>query len=434
MILEKLKPQRHGIFPRGFRHLVEEGLDGIGRVGGPHRAPPQHRNPGLHGGEAHGEVGDGIGNVGRALDGCEVDPVLHRHAFEQRARHDRLPDDVVRPRDDVAVSIEAGLHRVHIGRAVAAALHVVVARPLHLDGPRPADGLRHLDRFRHHIGIEHRAPAKTAARAHDMKLDLVGSDAGNLRGDILVEVRHLMSAPDLDDAILHLRHGIERFERRMREVGEGERGFQRLRCTCKRLDRVAIVAGDSKRRCLGLRLIGRENLRRRTRLGLLLVPRHGDEIASLDRRPHGLGDDGHTARNLHDVDHALHGLGLRRIEGGNGGAEFRRMDHHGGRHVRQLHVDGEFRRAVGLHLRVVALEAGVADLRPRAGGLQRNVRGRINAGGFRRHLAIGGGLSRGMRQRSTLRDDRGCRDAPFFRGCLDQHHAHRSTCGAVAFP
>jgi len=259
MILQQFKPEGDRILAGGLCHLVKEGLDRIGRVGRTDRAPPQHRNAGLHARQPDAQVGDRIGQIGGTFDRGEVDAVLDCHALEGGARHDRLADDVVRPGGDIALGIETRLHRMHIGWTVTPALHVVIARPLHFYRPRPAEGFRHLNRLRHHIGIEHRAPAKAAAGAHHMQLHLVWRHTGDLRRDILIEVRHLVPGPDLDDSILHLRHRVQWLERRMGQIGESKCGLERFRrgrnCTC----RIAIVAGDGEWRGLRLGFVSRKN-------------------------------------------------------------------------------------------------------------------------------------------------------------------------------
>ena len=84
------------------------------------------------------------------------------------------------------------------------------------------------------IGVEHRATAETAAGAHHMQLHLVGRHAGDLRCDILIEIRHLVTAPDFEHAIFHPRHRIERLERGMGEIREGVSRFEHLRRASER--------------------------------------------------------------------------------------------------------------------------------------------------------------------------------------------------------
>ena len=115
-----------------------------------------------------------------------------------------------------------------IHRTEAAGPRVVLPRPLDLDRGAPVQrpGDRH--RLDDHVGIGDGPPAEAAARLHHVQPDLVRRNPGGLGGDLLVQVRNLVPAPDFQGAVIvHPGDGVERLQRRMGQVGQFEGGFQR---------------------------------------------------------------------------------------------------------------------------------------------------------------------------------------------------------------
>ena len=80
--------------------------------------------------------------------------------LKRRAGEDRLPDDAVPPGNDVAFAIETSLDAMHVDRPIPAALHVILARPDHLDRHRFAIGLSDLASFPHEVRVCDRSAAK----------------------------------------------------------------------------------------------------------------------------------------------------------------------------------------------------------------------------------------------------------------------------------
>ena len=192
------------------------------------------------------------------------------------------------PGDELAVGVEPGLHRVHVGRPVAPALHVVLAGPLHLDRRAASPSARAVDTASTITSAsEHRAPAEAAAGLHHVQPHLVRRDAGDLGRDRLVEVGHLVPAPDLDHPVLaHPRHRVHRLERGVGEVGELEASPRapspRRRAPPRRRPPRApsprAAPATSSR-------YSRHDLGRAARLGIGLVPLHGDRVAGLAAPP-----------------------------------------------------------------------------------------------------------------------------------------------------
>ena len=145
------------------------------------------------------------------------------------------------PGRDLARAVDHALDVVGVDRAVAAARHVVLARPLHLDRRLPADRLRGLHRLGDHVRVGRGAPSEAAAGHHDVQLDLVGRDARDLGRGRLVEVRHLVPAPDLDHVVVVPRDRVHRLHRGVGEVGELEHRLELLAAGLERLLDVAVV-------------------------------------------------------------------------------------------------------------------------------------------------------------------------------------------------
>ena len=207
-----------------------------------------------------------------------------------------------------------------VERPVAAAAHVVLAGPLHLDRRLPADRLgdaRPPRRSRRHR--RRRAGRSCRPVFITCSLTLSGVDAGDLGGDRLVEIGHLVAAPDLERAVVvhaarprsaaPARHGRGRGTRTSpRATLRGRRRApppRRRRCA------------PSPRRlpCASSRVFGQE-------LGGAALSRpcassHSTVTASrpLSAAHMFSADDRDAARSLDHVDHALDRLGRGGVEG-----------------------------------------------------------------------------------------------------------------------
>ena len=196
--------------------------------------------------------------------------------------------------------------------------------------------------------------AERAAGPDRVDGHLLGLEAEDGRNRHLLDSLELRAGPalgravafDLDDAVERLHRGVS--ENRKRELG-----FDHLPGTAQR--RRGIAA--SRRRQPGtfrqLAIVG-EHLCAGTLFGVGVVPLHFKSLAALHRRPGILRQHGNALRNLHDIDHALDGLGSRCVERFHRAAEARRVRHHRGDHAGTADVERIHRLAGGLRHRVDA--------------------------------------------------------------------------------
>src|SRR6266568_1195081 len=196
-VLEQRPAVLHRILVGRLRQLVDQGLHDEGRMAVPDRAPPQDRDASPRRVQFDPMVRDllEIRRIGQALDRCGVDTVLDRRLLEQRADQDRLPHNRVLPGQRLAVGAQADAGTVQKGRPIVATAYIVLARPYCLD--RRLGGLRHLNRLGHEIGREVGAPAESAAEECGMDVHLLGLEAGDPSGDLLVHALELRPSPDL---------------------------------------------------------------------------------------------------------------------------------------------------------------------------------------------------------------------------------------------
>ena len=68
VILKEIEPERDRVLAGGLRDLIQERLDGIGRVRRSDRPPPQHGNTDVRGSQLNAQVRDCIRDRRRALD------------------------------------------------------------------------------------------------------------------------------------------------------------------------------------------------------------------------------------------------------------------------------------------------------------------------------------------------------------------------------
>ena len=141
-----------------------------------------------------------------------VEPAL-AHRAEQR-----LAGDAGMDRQGIAGVVEHGAQAPAGVGAVDVVLHVLLARADELH--RPAYRLRGLDRLQHVIGDD--LAAEAAAEKRHIELHVVDRAADRLRDRLLAGGDRLDRSPDLDLAVLVARGGIDRLERRMRDVGQHE--------------------------------------------------------------------------------------------------------------------------------------------------------------------------------------------------------------------
>ena len=141
---------------------------------------------------------------------------------------------------------------------------------------------------------------------------------------------------------------------------------------------------------------------------------------------------GDAARRLDHVDHAGDRQRLGAVEGPQGRAEQRRMDHDRRQHAGQPDIDGVVLGAGDLRLAVKARQVLVADQRPVRAVLERD----LGRDGHRcrrlGQLPEGGALSRGVADHTLRHRDLGGGDAPRLGRGRDQHRLGSGAGAAIA--
>ena len=306
VVLQQRAAVLDGILAGGMRQFVDEALHHEAVDAVPHRAPPQHGNagPGRMQVDTVRRRAQHIRRVRHAFGRGGVDAVLDHHGFHERAGHDRLAHHHLVPRRRQAVFAQADLDLLDERRAVVAAARIVLARPYRLD--RRLRGPGHVHGFRHDVRVRRGASTETAAEERRVDADLLRRHAEDLRGAVLVQRGELRAAPDVAPVVADLDGAVQRFHRRVREVGNGIFGLDGLGGLAEAGHDIARAYGG--RAVLGRQL--RELLAQRgaVELGAFAgLPHHLQRIAAQLGGPEVLGDHGHAAGHLHHVAHAGHG-------------------------------------------------------------------------------------------------------------------------------
>ncbi len=265
------------------------------------------------------------------------------------------------PGDRHALSIEAGGEPIVVVGPVDVVLDVFFAGPDHLD--RTIDLLGDLHRLGDEIHLE--PPAEAAAEQMVMNADLLGRQAGHLRGGGLGAGRDLGAHPDVAAVLAYVDGAVHRLHRGVRE--------ERHLVDC--LDLLGGAGHDLGHIALGRALLARDHARLlRGRLELLhdiggaelgvraLVPADVERGKALLGRPHVIGDHRHGAAEANHPVHAFNRLRLGVIDARELAAEHRTGGDGGDFHTGDLHVDAVLGLAIDLVLAVEALDRGADEL------------------------------------------------------------------------
>ena len=336
----------------------------------------------------------------------------------------------VRPRDEAAGRVEARREVDARGRMNAVEQEVVGARPDELDGPlrRPRD-LHGLERV---VGPE--PPAEAAADERHVHRHLLRRDAEQLRRLLLHAPGSLRRRPDLAGARFHLRDRVPGLERGVRLEGRPIARREPRRRGGERGGRVAGLPGRAPgafRRAVDAlpELFGRE-------LAVLPFVPHGAERIAAGQGGVGVRPPGRRRRRRSSTTSFTPGdrSRLRRVVARELRAPDRadgdRREEHA-RHPRVEPVDGAARHD---GRPVDAGHAGPDEsivLRVLQPGLLRDRKRRRRGD----ELAVSGlAARRRVEHGAHLRAARRGRDAPLFRGGLDQHLARRGARLAQRLP
>src|SRR5205814_6838293 len=105
------------------------------------------------------------------LDGCGIISLSFHHRFEGSSRHDRLTHEPRFPTNRITARVDATNNGVKKGGTIPTALHVVFARPNHLDWS--SRSLCYMNGFDHEVGLRSSPTAKSSAKEGGVDLDLL---------------------------------------------------------------------------------------------------------------------------------------------------------------------------------------------------------------------------------------------------------------------
>ena len=219
----------------------------------------------------------------------------------------------------------------------------------------------------HRLGdeIHLEPPAEAAAEQMVMHPDLLGRQAGHLRGGGLGAGRDLGAHPHVAAVLAYVDGAARRLHRCVREE----------RHLVDRLDLLGGAGHDLGHIALGRALLARHHARLlRGRLELLhdiggtelgvgaLVPADVERGKPLLGRPHVVGDHRHGVVEADHPMHAFNRLRLAVVHAGELAAEHRTGGDGGDFHPWDLHIDAELGLAVDLVRTVEALDGGADEL------------------------------------------------------------------------
>jgi hypothetical protein len=217
---------------------------------------------------------------------------------------------------------------------------------LHVVGAAPRDLHRAAaDRLRHFRGFDRVVPSEpaseTAADERHVHGDVLRRD-GKERGDVLADIAgRLRGRPDLAAIAPDVRHRIHRLDRRVRV----ERILvAALDALDRRRRETAVFTRGEARLCGGF--VHPLRVQRGAELRIRAVLEHDVErLASFERGPRVVGNNGDAGADLYDRAHAGHFLRARGVERFHGAAEHRRTEDGRIAHARHAHVESVTRFA-----------------------------------------------------------------------------------------
>ena len=253
------------------------------------------------------------------------------------------------------------------------------------------DVLRDLDGA--NDAIDFQPPAKAAADQMIMDHDLFQRQSGGLRSRCLGSRDDLGADPDLAALLAEMDRAVHRFHRRM---GEERQLVRRLDLgDCARHGLVDIAGVLRNRPRIERRLFELAHDVFCVQLGVgPVVPLDHKSRQPLCRRPHVVGHDGDGIVELHDLAHALDGLGRRIVHALHPTAEDRRLRKGRDLQARQLDVDAIDGRAVDFGRRVQPLRRRADELEVLRIGLSATFFGYRHACGVGGEIAVSGASSR----------------------------------------
>src|SRR5207245_10246698 len=139
---------------------------------------------------------------------CRVIFFSLHHAFEGSSGHDRLPHQARSPTVWATARVHSTNNGVKKGGTIPTALHIVFARPNHLDWS--SRSLCHMNAFHHEVRLRSGPTAKPSAQKRGMDLHLLVRKACGLGCGRTVHRLELRSSPYLARVRPQIHRAVQR--------------------------------------------------------------------------------------------------------------------------------------------------------------------------------------------------------------------------------
>ena len=291
------------------------------------------------------QIGNGVGQIGRALDRGVVDAVFD--GAGKHARHDGGSGNLVPPRRRQPLFVERRAQAIEGGGPVVVMAHVVFARPHQFD--RRTHGHGKLHRLGHEVLF--RAPPEATAEESGVYFYLVRRQAGNLHRDELRAGLRLGWHPQFTTVLLHQRRAIHRFHAGVRGIGRLVDGLNGFGGSFQCLGHITFsTRGHAFLFERALQLLANPGA---TQLRVCaLLPCHHQRFASALRGPETIRHHRHAGMNGNHLQHTRHGARRGGVELPELPAEHRATRHQGHQQAGHLYINAKHSAAVDLERRV----------------------------------------------------------------------------------
>ncbi len=282
------------------------------------------------------------------------------------------------------------------------------------------------------MAVRHGSPSETASAQHGVQLHLFRLQPGLFHRGVAVHGLKLRPCPNLATVLAHVGHAVHRLHRRVREIRQIVYGFELFGGIAQCIRGVAFFPRDRSGpfRQFGVLLALRPAVERGQ---LAVVPGNFQRLTSELGGPETVRHHRHAAIDLNDVPNTRNGLCFVSVEAFHLAPEDRRSRDHRDEHSRHVHVEAEYRFAVGLvgcvqSLRRFAHEFEVFRV------FHRDVFWRVEFGCFLRQASVGRALVGWGNHMTVFRATVRRLDFPRVRSGGDQHLPRHRAGFAQALP